>query len=122
EPIRVGGGGQRGIVEVREMADLIGDRPADGRRRQPPLRVVQRREHPVQVCGLIREIGNERGHVGGHHNTTRSVTALLLDGGWQADSTRRCRDPGAITRYEISTSSSSIVIVVAFATSVVSVP
>ncbi len=54
-----------GIVEERQVAHLVTHRPPRGGGRQPPRRLVERGEHPVEVGMLGLQIGEQAGQCGG---------------------------------------------------------
>jgi hypothetical protein len=55
-----------GVVEVRQVRDLVADPPARSRRRELPVVDGERLQHAEQVVGLVPEVGDERWQVDGH--------------------------------------------------------
>src|SRR5690606_34574023 len=77
KPWGVGDGGGGRTVEVREMADLVGDGPSRAGRRLPPLLRAERGHDDVER-GLLRlQIGGQAAHVDGHAHSP----SVAHDGG-----------------------------------------
>jgi hypothetical protein len=67
EPLRVGQGGDRRIINPGQVTDLIPDRPSLRGRGPLPVRGLQPGQHPVCVPALRGQIGPQRGPRGSVH-------------------------------------------------------
>ena len=80
---RVGRGHHHRLVEVRQVPDLVRDRPAGGRGRLPPAGVVKRRSERVEGGGLVRQVRQQRAEVSGHGRSPRRLPGEPGEGWFQ---------------------------------------
>ncbi len=85
EPVGIEEGGRRHVVEVREVRDLIVDRPTGRGRRGRPFVGTERREQGAQRHRLELEVFGEGAQVDGH---VRECYSRITLRGWTS---RSCR-------------------------------